>query len=234
MHIGIISRCKGQRTKGIFKKPLVHKLDNDLTVAELPFTEYEKVNDRKIEKAVLRAKKALNTDKILFTKDLLKWSDKDANSEELFYKMAPAAVLAVAKRFKISEPIHIAIRQKEVGEKTLYVIEKLIYKCQNIKILTDKGRRAIKLSDIIMREFGAAVWVLPYDYVEDKGITVDMDNNHLCVFGKSVIRNFEIGGENYGYDIDLVRLYELRKRDFDKIVIKSGYCGKNKLTLGAI
>lgn len=227
MSIGIISRCiRENKPRGFFKKVKIYKLDDDVFAAELPFG----IKDKKIKKAIKNAKKALGADKILYTKDLYKWSED--KSEELFFKIAPKAAEAAAVRFGLGEPYSLAIRQTTVDDGALHTIKRLIYKANSIMLLTDKSRRCQRICDGIMEEFGAAVQIFPYNYTHAEGITIDLDKDNICVFGKSVLYDFEVDENDYGYSIDKNLLFAARNRNFDEIVIKSCFCGKNKLTLG--
>lgn len=234
MSIGIVSRCiRENKPKSFFIKPDIYKLEEGLYAAEIPFGRIDKLSDKKIIRTIQKAENALNTDKILYSKELSKWAKSSYNLGDCFYKMSHKAIKGAMNRFEIKGHLCFAVRQSTPDEKALYAVEKMIFDCKSIKIFTDKAQRGSKISDIIMEEYGAAVHILPYNSVERDGITLDLDKNRLCVFGKWVLEDFQADINTYGYNVDTVELFMAWQKNFDEIIIKSCRCGKNKLTLKA-
>ncbi len=211
------------------KKPRIYSLGGNVFSVEIPYKEQGKLKDERVKKAVSKAVKALEADKLIFTKELSKWDN--CIKGDVFYKLAPKGVEAVLNRFNMAAPVSLAVRAKKADERVFHLIKKLIFRAKNIKILTAENENGVRLCDALMREFGEIGQIFPYDYVQRGGITVDLDKESICLFGKAELCGFEIEGEDYGYNIDLTQLLWARNGDFDKIVIKSCYCGKNKLTL---
>lgn len=237
MKVGIVSRrIREEKGKRIFKKPQVYKLSNELFSAEIPYSldEIKRLSERKLEKVVKRAKTVLSRmgiDKIIYSKEIRKTS---FDVSEVFYKFAPMATRLAARRFDLKELFPLCVRQENPDNRALSVIKSMIYDAADIKILTDKPQKGGKIQKGIIEEFGAAVELLPYDFVSSEGITVNLDKNEICVFGKWVLRDFEIEAETFGYDVCGIELFALQNGDFEKTVIKSCRCGKNKLTLNEI
>lgn len=234
MRIGIVSRCiRENKPKRFFKRPEIYKLEEGLYAAEIPFGRTDKLNDKKIRKIIEKAENALNADKILYTKELSKWVKTPFDLGDCFYKMAPKAIKGAMHRFEIKEHLSLAIRQENPDEKALYAAEKMIFDCKSIKLFTDKNQKGRKVSDIVMDEYGAVMPIFPYNSALQDGITLDLDKNNLCIFGKWVLEDFEADINTYGYNIDTAELYRAQGKNFDEIIIKSCRCGKNKLTLKA-
>ncbi len=225
MSIGIISRCKSE--KRLFKRIKATEIDKGVFLYEIP--RYKR--DKKIQKAVDKAVCAIGRGKIIFTRDMKKWGAKWEREQNLFFEIAPKCANAVKNRFEIAEPFDLAIRERSSGDKTLSVIRKMIYQGKSIKILTENQDKAREIADILMEEFGAVVEIFPYNYRAKQGLTVDLDKESIEIFGKATAHTFEIQGNSYKLDLDLLSLFKAQGKDFNEIVIKSFFIGKNKLTL---
>ena len=234
MILGIISRCKGKsRKRGLFWKVLVCNLSENVLVAEIPFSldEISKMPDKRRERVLKKAENALRNagaDKIILTRELKK---EPFDIAEIFYKLVPNAVRLISAYFEIEPLYTLCVRQKSPDFKAFSVLKSLIFDGDNIKVLTDKAHKGAVIRERIMEEFGAVTEIFPYNFVSENGITVNLDKNEVCVFGKWVLKDFTLDVETFGYDVDSVELFYQMGGDFDEIVIKGCVCGKNKLTL---
>ncbi len=225
--IGIITRCKSENPiKGIIKKPRITELDKGIFLGEIP-----SCKDKRTKQAIEKAINALNVNEVILASDLKEWGGEYESKTDLFYKIAPRGAISLAEHFKIDTPFALAVREKEAGKKAEHIIKKLIFKCKGFKILTDNPQAAQKIADSILEKYGAVAQAFPYNYSEKDGLTVDLDEECIHILGQARAQKFEISEEGYGLDIDLVKLFWAKNKDFDKIVIKSCALGKNKLTL---
>ncbi len=226
MIIGIISR--GKRERSFFRKIKICKVNDEIVVAKIPFVKSNSKKALKMNKRAEKKLKRLKADEIIYEKDL---KDKPFDASLVFYKITPKAIRLLAKRFEMDVPFCLSVRQKNPDFNALYIIRELIYEAKTINILTDKTGKALKIQSKVMEEFGAVANCIPYDYVEYSGITVNLDKNEICIFGKWICKDFTVDIEDFGYNLDTLELFYLQNKNFEDIIIKSCVCGKNKLTL---
>ena len=229
MKIGIVVRC--EREKRIFKKVTIEEVSPEIIVAKMPFGEEEIAKASGLIKRAEKKLRRYGAEEIIYEKSLKK---APFELSQVFYKLAAEGTRILAKRFEAGEPFCLGIKQKIPDFKVLYLIKELIYDVKSISVFTEDQRETLKIQGQIMEEFGATVEILPYNSYERKGMTINLDENEIVIFGKTVCKDFTVKTENFGYNIDSLELFSLTNGNFKEAVIKSCLCGKNKLTLNEI
>ena len=229
MKIGIVSGCIREKPKGIIKRIKVYALEEDLFVAEIPYSAKE-TTEKRLKKAIKRACNMLKKQgvkRIILANEL---KGEAFEMGEVFYLFAHKAVLLTIERFNILKPINLYVKQKRADIKTEFIINSLIYDAGRIGILTDDYYEGKRLAEKIMSEYGAYAEVFPYDYLPNDGVTVSPDEAEIYA-GKWKLENFTAEINCYGYNINSIELYEVKYGNFQEMLIKDCQCGKNKLTL---
>ena len=229
MKIGVVLRSR--RKKGVLRKIKITEISQEFIAAEIPFLDADIKKAQRMFKRAERKLRRFGAEKIIYEKRL---KETPFDPSQVFYKLAGKGTKILAERFETGIPFCLHIRQGNPDFKAFYLMRKLIYDAKKISILTDKNSRASKMQQKIMEEFGAEVEVLPYSFYPKEGITINLDKNEICIFGKWVLRDFEVEIEKCGFDIDSLELFSLQNKNFQDAVIKSCRCGKNKLTLSEI
>ncbi len=229
MKIGIVSGCVREKPKGFIKKIKIYALEEELFVAEIPYSA-EEATAKKLKKSVQKACNMLKKQgvkRIILVNEL---KEKPFEIGDVFYLFAEKTVILTVRRFDLPRPINLYVKQKSADIKTEFIISSLIYDAGRIGILTDDSYGGEQIAEKIMTEYGAYAEVFPYDYLPTDGVTVMPDEAEIYV-GKWKLENFTTEINCYGYNINSIEFYKVKYGNFEEMLIKDCQCGKNKLTL---